>query len=98
MEALKAGDFYTSQGPVIHDIRVSEDRTTIRVVNSPAVSVYVTGRPDAMAYGSKHAAQVTHSTFPIGKHAGSYVRVTVVDAAGKRAWSNPIWLDGETTP
>ena len=91
--ALKAGDFYTSQGPMIHDIRVSEDRTTIQVVNSPAVSVFVTGRPDSLAYGSKHAAQVTHSTFPIGKYAGSYVRVTVVDAAGKRAWSNPIWLD-----
>lgn len=93
VEALKAGDFYTSQGPVIHDIRVSEDRTTIQVVNSPAVSVFVTGRPDIMAHGSKHAAQVTHSTFPIEKYAGSYVRVTVVDAAGKRAWSNPIWLD-----
>ncbi len=93
VEALKAGDFYTSQGPMIHDIRVSEDRTTIQVVNSPAVSVFVTGRPDTMAYGSKHAAQVTHSTFPIGKYAGSYVRVTVVDSAGKRAWSNPIWLE-----
>jgi hypothetical protein len=91
--ALKAGDFYTSQGPVIHDIRVSDDRSTIQVVNSPAVSVFVTGRPDMISFGSKHAPQVTHSTFQIDAHAGSYVRVTVADAAGKRAWSNPIWLD-----
>ncbi len=93
VDALKAGDFYTSQGPINHDIHISEDRSAIHVVNSPAVSVYVTGRPDMLAYGSKHAPQVTHSTFEIGKHAGSYVRVTVADAAGKRAWSNPIWLD-----
>lgn len=91
--ALKAGDFYTSQGPVIHDISLSEDRRTIRVVSSPAVSVYARGRADGQTMASKHGAHVTHSTFPIGAHLGSYVRIIVVDAAGKRAWSNPIWLD-----
>jgi hypothetical protein len=25
--------------------------------------------------------------------AGGYGRVVVTDAAGKRAWSNPFWLD-----
>ena len=24
---------------------------------------------------------------------GGHVRVVVVDAQGKRAWSNPVWLD-----
>lgn len=93
VEGLKAGDYYTSQGPLIHDIVVSDDRKSLKVVNSPASSVYVTGRPDIISMGFKHAPQITHSTFDVEQHAGSYVRVTVVDAAGKRAWSNPIWLD-----
>jgi hypothetical protein len=91
--ALKTGDFYTSQGPVIHDIRLSDDHSTLHVANSPASSVFVSGRPDRIAFGARHGVRITHSTFPIGPHVGSYVRVTVVDAAGKRAWSNPIWLD-----
>lgn len=93
VSGLKAGDYYTSQGPRIHDICISEDRKTIKFANSPATSVYVTGRPDIISMGFRHGAQITHSTFNIAQHAGSYVRVTIVDAAGKRAWSNPIWLD-----
>jgi hypothetical protein len=27
---------------------------------------------------------------------GGYARVVVVDAAGRKAWSNPIWFDGPT--
>lgn len=90
---LKVGDFYTSQGPVIHDIRISDDRCHLHVASSPATSVFVSGRPDLFSWGSKHGPQVTHSTHPIAPHHGSYVRVTIVDASGKRAWSNPIWLD-----
>jgi hypothetical protein len=37
---------------------------------------------------------LTEATFPIElfRRAG-YCRVTLVAADGKRAWSNPIWLD-----
>lgn len=93
VESLKAGRYYSSQGPLIHDIAVSEDKAELTVVTSPAVSVYVTGNPGVFSFGANHAKQITRSTFPITGHHGSYCRVTVVDSAGKRAWSNPIWLD-----
>lgn len=93
LAALKAGDFYSSQGPLIHDIQVGNDGRSLHVVNSPAVSVFVTGRPDIISLTAKHGPQITHSTFPISAYRGSYVRVTVVDRAGLRAWSNPIWLN-----
>lgn len=93
VESLKAGRYYTSQGPRIHDIMVSEDKTELTVINSPAVSVYVTGDPGIYTLGANHAKQITKSTFSISDHKDSYCRVIVVDAAGKRAWSNPIWLD-----
>lgn len=90
--ALRAGDFYTSQGPQIHDLVVDEDQSTLHVVSSPARSVFATGRPDYFSQ-SRNGSHLTHTTFSVQAYRGSYVRVTVVDRAGLRAWSNPIWLD-----
>lgn len=92
LEALKVGDFYSSQGPVIHDLVVDEGQSTLHVVSSPARSVFATGRPDYFSQ-SRNGSQLTHTTFSIRAYRGSYVRVTIVDHAGLRAWSNPIWLD-----
>jgi hypothetical protein len=34
-----------------------------------------------------------HARLPLGcLRPGGYGRVVVIDAAGKRAWSNPFWL------
>lgn len=92
VDALRAGDFYTSQGPVINDVVVDEEQSNLHVVSSPARSVYATGRPDYFSQ-SRNGSQLTHTTFSVRAYRGSYVRVTVVDQAGLRAWSNPIWLD-----
>lgn len=93
LAALHAGDYYTSQGPVIHDIRIGDDGRTIHVTNSPVVSAFATGRPDLTRVYGRHNRQITRWSAPIEQFRGSYVRVTVVDALGRRAWSNPIWLD-----
>jgi hypothetical protein len=93
VESLKQGGYYTSQGPRIHDVSISADRREIIVSTSPAVSVYLTGSPARFTSAANHARQITRATFPLTGFHGSYCRVTVVDAAGKRAWSNPIWLD-----
>jgi hypothetical protein len=93
LAALKEGDFYTSQGPIIHDIRISEDRSQIHVVNSPVVSAFATGPASIVQTRGKHGVQITNWSAPIDLYRGSFVRVTIVDAFGKRAWSNPIWLD-----
>jgi hypothetical protein len=34
---------------------------------------------------------ISGAAFDLTPFRGSYCRVTVVDAQGKRAWSNPIW-------
>jgi hypothetical protein len=36
---------------------------------------------------------LTKVQLPLGQFHRSYARLTVIDAAGKRAWSNPFWLD-----
>ena len=89
LAALKDGAFYSSQGPELRDVRVEGDHV---VVDSTAVvSAIVQGR----GTGAKavHGHSMTSTRVPLARLNNSpWLRVTVIDAAGKRAWSNPIWL------
>lgn len=88
LAALKAGHYYSSTGPEIHYIRVGDNRITIRC--SPANKILVTG---CVPGKQLHAGQdLTECTLPLDMfHKSPYVRVTVIDSSGRRAWSNPIW-------
>jgi hypothetical protein len=88
LAALKAGHFYSSQGPDLRDVEVVGDE--LRVDCSACVSVIAQGAGTASAV--VHGASMTRATVPIARLRGSpFVRVTVVDAAGRRAWSNPVY-------
>lgn len=89
LDALKVGDYYTSQGPLIHDIAL--DGSELSVACSPATAIFLTGCAERAE--RLHGLQLTEATFPTDLFEGSYCRVTIVDAAGKKAWSNPIWLE-----
>jgi hypothetical protein len=90
LAALRAGHSYATRGPEIHAIAI--DATDVVVACSPASSVMVLGR------GSSHAVVfgtcLREARLPLDSmKRGGYGRVVVTDAAGKRAWSNPFWLD-----
>jgi hypothetical protein len=89
LAALKAGHFYSSQGPEIHDIRIEDGQ--LHLACSPAVTVHVTGRGPSQQ--SAHGAAIERCTVPITPLRNGPCRVTIIDRDGKRAWSNPIWLD-----
>ncbi len=90
LDALKSGAFYASQGPELHDIRI--DHAGITVECSAASAVILQGHGSAAT--AVHGASMTQATVPLARFANSrWVRITVADRAGKRAWSNPIWLD-----
>ena len=88
LAALKAGLFYSSQGPEIRGVTITD--TAVDVQCSACVSVIVQGR----GTGAKavHGQSMTCASVPLARLGESpWLRVTVVDAAGKRAWSNPYW-------
>ncbi len=91
LEALKQGHFYSSQGPLFHDIALNSDRSELVVRCSPVNAIKVIG-PGAR-FESAHGAAMTGYRFPLHQFQEDYCRVTIVDDAGRRAWSNPIWLD-----
>lgn len=88
LEALKAGQFYSTQGPRIDDIGITEDRLEVRC--SPASRVLVAGQGYLMSHSSGIAMTRTSvSLAPLAK--SPWLRVIVTDDTGRSAWSNPIW-------
>ena len=90
LAALKAGHFYATQGPRLEAIRWGA--ASVEVECSPASSVMVLGR------GSRAAQSVaplqTRVTLPLDRvRPGGFARVVIRDAAGRRAWSNPMHFD-----
>jgi histidinol phosphatase-like PHP family hydrolase len=88
--ALKAGRYYSSTGPEIHAIRFEGDE--VEVECSPAVGVYLLGKGSRATQVLGHdLTRVRLRAAELGK--SSYRRVAVVDAQGRKAWSNPFWPD-----
>jgi len=87
LEALKRGDFYSSQGPELKNVEIRAGE--VFVESSAVASVIVQGRGQAAL--AVHGASMTRTSVPLARFRGSdWLRVTVVDGAGKRAWSNPV--------
>ncbi len=91
LAALKAGEYYSSTGPQIHDIRIT--KTSVEVDCTPVVSILVQGHGSSMTYLRGEARTTGHLSLERLTNS-PWIRITVIDRAGKRAWSNPIWVDG----
>ena len=88
LAALKAGAYYSSQGPELRDVVVMDDHIEVRC--TAVRSIIVQGHGQAAV--AVHGQSLTQGRIPLARFAASpWLRVTVVDAAGKRAWSNPFW-------
>ena len=89
VDSLKAGRYYSSQGPEIHHIEVGADNVTVRCSPARTISLQGRGSKSQMVMGDG----MEEATLPLKKIKDSWFRVTVADAEGRRAWSNPVWRD-----
>ncbi|PZQ99830.1 MAG: phosphotransferase [Cereibacter sphaeroides] len=89
LASLKAGTFYSSQGPELRDVRITAD--AVEVECSAVRSVIVQGAGTAAK--AVHGESMTCASVPLDRFRNSpWVRVSVIDRAGKRAWSNPYFF------
>ena len=88
LTALKSGEFYSSTGPEFRGIEWFDDRV---VVDSSAVSaVIVQGRGAAAV--ARHGRSMTRTEVPLKRfEACDWLRVVIVDSAGRRAWLHAHW-------
>ena len=97
LEALKMGLYYSSQGPLIHGIEMHGK--DIGISCSPVDTITVVCGTSRTAVRNGRA--ITDASFDLAKleqgwllkKQSPWFRVVVIDQAGKRAWSNPIWWD-----
>jgi hypothetical protein len=89
LAGLKAGAYYSTQDPRIDDVTVDTER--VRVDRSPARAVALTGihgwRSDVAIGDGLEGA-----TLDLGRLRSPYWRLTITDADGRRAWTNPVWV------
>jgi len=87
LKAARTGACYSSRGPKIHDFAVKGGKVRLRC--SPAAEIYFMGGP---AQGARRLASKGKAitTFSIARPDWPFIRGVVVDAAGRRAWTNPI--------
>lgn len=97
LAALKAGHYYSSQGPQILALAISKTRLEIEC--SPVDAIVVVGGNSQST--AKFGRAISRATIDLTElsstwfevEASPWLRLTIVDANGKRAWTNPIWLD-----
>lgn len=103
LEALRRGCFYGSCGPLIHDVETTDAGVVVRCTPARSVTL-LTGRTAGAAVnagrlGYRYGADVLEATadgwivaarldLP---ETAPFARLEVVDAAGRRAWTNPLW-------
>lgn len=90
LAALKAGNYYSSQGPRLHDIRVDGDELHVECSPVDRIIAVGAGAAAVQLYGNSMA----RGTLSLTRFSeGGWFRIVAADAHGRRAWSNPIWLD-----
>jgi len=89
--ALKAGAFYSSCGPEIRSLEVTQSH--LKLECSPVRSVHVVSRgPVGVSFMDPGGALMDGVDCTLGGM-DTYLRVQVVDASGMSAWTNPFYLD-----
>ena len=82
-KALLHGDFYASQGPLIHDLYIEDGQ--IHIFTSEATEITLsTDRRRAGYVHAKEGEPLCHASFPLSD-LDVFFRLTVTDAAGKHA-------------
>ena len=97
LQALKDGHYYSSQGPQLHDISLNNKELNISCSPVDTITV-VCGHSRTCV---KNGKAITSASFDLTKletgwllkKPSPWFRVTVIDHAGKKAWSNPHWWD-----
>ena len=92
-KALAEGSFYASCGPEIHDFYVEDGVAHIEC--SPVRQIqFLHFRGPYRVINAPEGDSVTAGSMKLNKNL-NYVRATVVDEQGRRAWTNPIFCGEE---
>lgn len=90
-KALSQGDFYASQGPILHSLWYEDGKLVVRCENASEIRLNTAVRRTDVVRDEK----LTGAEFDVCDSDG-YVRITVTDASGKHANTNAYFLSDLT--
>lgn len=92
LDGIRRGNFYATQGPEFKTIEYTRD--TVKVETSPVLYARLIGpRRVGKWINVAEKEPLGHVEFELPLD-WTYARLEIEDAAGKRAWSNPLWHHG----
>ncbi|MBO7148291.1 MAG: CehA/McbA family metallohydrolase [Clostridia bacterium] len=97
LEAIKDGAFYSSCGPEIYDFYIEDGKAIIEC--SPASRIrFHSDKHTTKVRRGENGALITRAELELDdtwQKRYEYVRAVVIDENGKKAWTNPIFVDWE---
>ena len=89
-EAMTEGSFYASQGPEIIDFYVEDQVVRLECSPCSTIALFADSFP-GLADNFEGAAVTSYEHKLSGRE--RYIRATCTDEAGRKAWTQPIWLN-----
>ena len=93
LAALCEGRFYSSCGPVIRDFYVNDEGYAVVDTEECAKIYLCSDRHSSRMKCGEAGAPITHAEYDMSTCDYKYIRAVAVDSQGRRAWTNPIFLD-----
>ena len=91
MQAIESGAFYSSNGPIIHDITVADGKVSVKASEVRTIN-FVANVSQGRSCIAAPGEVLTEAEFKI-RGSEKYIRIECVDADGNTAWSNPIFAE-----
>lgn len=90
-DAIIEGSFYASSGPEIYEFRIVDGEAYFEC--SPCAAIYfVAYETRGESFFAEEGGLITSARHKL-KGSEKYIRVECVDASGRTAWSNPIFIE-----
>ena len=92
LEALQNGAFYSSCGPVIKDFYVDDEGVAHIEASECQTILFQSDKHPSKRFDSEGQPLTAAACDLNGSRSYTYIRATVIDKEGRRAWTNPIKL------
>lgn len=91
VKALKAGRFYSTEGPEIKSMALEDNVLSIETTAAREILINGQGYANAFRCGES----ITRTTIDLSslRAKSPWFRMIIIGTDGRRAWSNPMWFD-----
>lgn len=92
-KSIVEGRFYASTGPEFHELYIKDGVLHVKCSPVKKIVMMVFYKKN-MSIDAPQNETLTEGKFELPQKAFKYLRVVLIDEQGRRAWSNPVYIEG----